>query len=100
MRYSWRGGPEAVALGEELMRVISEGEASAHLPELLDAVAEGETVVLTRKGLPVARMVAESAPVGGAEAALFARLDAIRQGEPTLRTEEILELIDAGRRRP
>jgi prevent-host-death family protein len=80
------------------MRVISETEAGAQLPEILDVVAGGETVVLTRKGLPVARITPEGSPSGIAALALFERLDALRQGEPGLRVDEILALRDAGRR--
>jgi prevent-host-death family protein len=39
------------------MRIIAATKARSGLPALLDAVAEGETFVLTRHGRPVARLV-------------------------------------------
>lgn len=39
------------------LREISASEAKAHLSELLDAVERGETIVITRRGRPIARLV-------------------------------------------
>ena len=39
------------------MQSISAYEAKTHLPRLLDRVAGGESVVITRHGRPVARLV-------------------------------------------
>ncbi|MFT4241841.1 MAG: type II toxin-antitoxin system prevent-host-death family antitoxin [Acidovorax sp.] len=41
------------------MQTVSVAEAKAHLSALLDAVLEGEEVVITRRGQPVARLQAE-----------------------------------------
>ena len=41
------------------MRSASVAEAKARLSELLDAVEAGETVSITRRGKPVARLVVE-----------------------------------------
>lgn len=43
------------------LREISASEAKAHLSELLDAVERGETIVITRHGRPVARLVPDAA---------------------------------------
>jgi antitoxin (DNA-binding transcriptional repressor) of toxin-antitoxin stability system len=41
---------------------VSMADAKAHLSELADRVARGETVVITRHGKPVVRMSAPEAP--------------------------------------
>jgi prevent-host-death family protein len=41
------------------MREIQASEAKVHLPQLLDDVERGETVVITRHGRPIARIVPE-----------------------------------------
>jgi prevent-host-death family protein len=41
------------------MREVQASEAKAHLPNLLDAVERGETIVITRHGKPIARIVPE-----------------------------------------
>ena len=42
------------------MREIQASEAKAHLPQLLDDVERGETLVITRHGRPIARLVPEA----------------------------------------
>jgi prevent-host-death family protein len=44
------------------MREIQSSEVKARLPQFLDAVEQGETIVITRHGRPVAHLV--PAPVG------------------------------------
>jgi prevent-host-death family protein len=46
-------------LDEDPMREIQASEAKAHLPRLLDDVERGETLIITRHGKPVARIVPE-----------------------------------------
>jgi prevent-host-death family protein len=60
------------------MREIGVYEAKTHLAALLDAVAGGETVVITRRGKPVARLVPAT---GAAEdiPAIIARMKAARR---------------------
>jgi prevent-host-death family protein len=43
-----------------VMREIQASEAKTHLPQLLDEVERGETVIITRHGRPIARLVPES----------------------------------------
>lgn len=40
------------------MKSVSLADAKAHLSELIDGVAKGETVEITRRGKPVAQLVA------------------------------------------
>ena len=41
------------------MREIQASEAKTHLPQLLDDVERGETLIITRHGRPIARLVPE-----------------------------------------
>ena len=43
------------------MRHIQASEAKTHLPSLLDNVERGETLVITRHGKPIARLVPDEA---------------------------------------
>jgi len=42
------------------MREIQASEAKTHLPQILDEVERGETVVITRHGRAIARLVPEA----------------------------------------
>jgi prevent-host-death family protein len=42
------------------MREVQASDAKAHLPQLLDDVERGETIVITRHGRPIARIVPEA----------------------------------------
>lgn len=42
------------------MREIQASEAKIHLPQLLDDVERGETIVITRHGRAIARLVPEA----------------------------------------
>lgn len=79
------------------MRRIGSYEAKAHLPRLLDEVARGETITITKHGVPVAVLTPpiESGTAGVHEA--VAGLRAFRRGH-RLRGLSIRELIDEGRR--
>jgi prevent-host-death family protein len=47
-------------MAEPTMREIQASEAKTHLPQLLDDVERGETVVITRHGRAIARLVPEA----------------------------------------
>lgn len=80
------------------MREIGAFEAKTHLSELLAAAEAGETVLITRRGAPVARLV----PAGGSRAAALTRLAALRtrlaERNVRLSASEILSARDDGRR--
>lgn len=42
------------------MREIQASDAKTHLPSLLDAVERGETLIITRHGKPIARIIPEA----------------------------------------
>lgn len=78
------------------MTTVGAYEAKTHLPRLLDEVARGGTVVITRHGREVARLVPVDAPGQGAATVI----DALRteRAGVTLGASSIRELIDEGRR--
>ncbi len=42
------------------MKTVGAYDAKTHLAQLLDEVAAGETITITRRGVPVARLVPPS----------------------------------------
>jgi antitoxin (DNA-binding transcriptional repressor) of toxin-antitoxin stability system len=44
------------------MSTVTLEEAQAHLPELIDCLRPGETLVITRNEKPVARLLVEQSP--------------------------------------
>lgn len=79
------------------MREIGAYEAKTHLAALLDAVASGETVVITRRGKPVARLVPAARATEDVPA-IIARMKAARRMRQRMSRAEILAARDAGRR--
>ncbi len=57
------------------MREVQASEAKTHLPRLLDDVERGETVVITRHGRAIARLVPEA---GRRQAEIARAVDSIR----------------------
>ena len=80
------------------MREIGAFEAKTHLSALLDAVAAGESVIITKRGRPVARLVPHDAADREARARAAAALRALRQRIGWASVEEMLALRDEGRR--
>ena len=80
------------------MREIQASEAKVHLPQLLDEVERGATLIITRHGRRIARIVPEvdrrQEEIGKAIAAI--RALGQRTGKITLR--ELLSARDEGRR--
>ena len=72
-------------------------EAKTHLSSLLDKVAQGEDVLITRRGLPVARLVPASQAKRTAIERAIEELRAHR-ANMTLRGLDWKELRDEGRR--
>jgi prevent-host-death family protein len=70
------------------MREIQSSEAKTHLPQLLDAVERGETIIITRHGRAIARLVPEREYRQAEIRAAIATIKALRGGD-TKRTGEI-----------
>lgn len=81
------------------MREIGAFEAKNTLGSLLDLVEQGEEVVITRRGKPVARLVAESGFVDRDRAReAVACIIAMRQAAVLGPDITVRELIEEGRR--
>ena len=64
------------------MRIISLASAKAHLSAVLDDVEAGQQVVVTRRGRPVARIVAEHTQRKRAATAWVATLSDFVEAQP------------------
>ncbi|MFA7324943.1 MAG: type II toxin-antitoxin system prevent-host-death family antitoxin [Candidatus Nanopelagicales bacterium] len=73
-------------------------EAKTKLSELLDRVAEGEEVIITKRGVPVAYLSNIEDRRARTQAALAALRELRKQVKPG--PESIKELIEEGRRYP
>jgi len=80
------------------MREVQASEAKTHLPRLLDAVERGETVVITRHGRRIARIVPEHELRRKEIEQAIANIKALRSRIGRLTTEEILSARDEGRK--
>lgn len=78
---------------------ISVKEAQKQLPELLDRVADGEQITITREGKPDVRLsLKEAAPHDPRQIeAAIAQIRDLRRGQ-SITPQEIKQLIDEGRR--
>ncbi len=73
-------------------------EAKTRLPELLKRVEAGETVVITRRGKPVARIVAAERDRRAEIAGAIERIKALRSRFANVTLEDMLSARDEGRR--
>ena len=80
------------------MREIQASEAKTHLPQLLDDVEHGETIIITRHGRPIARLVPDASRRKQETAAAVAAIKALRKGNGRISVQELLSLRDEGRR--
>jgi prevent-host-death family protein len=78
------------------MRSIGASEARTHLSRLLDEVAKGERITITKGGVPVAILVPPAAAAVDTDA-LMQSMHEFRKGH-RLDGVTIRELIDEGRR--
>jgi prevent-host-death family protein len=79
------------------MRTIGAYEAKTHLPRLLDEVAGGEVITITKHGQPVAVLAPVRTPTSLATLDAIAGLREFR-AHHRLHGATIRELIDEGRR--
>jgi prevent-host-death family protein len=64
------------------MNTISLADAKAHLSELIDRVEAGETIVIVRRGKPVAQLTAVAGPRKRVDAALLQSLTQTMSPQP------------------
>lgn len=80
------------------MKEVGAFEAKTHLPKLLNQVAQGERIAITRHGKRVALLVPVETPSGLSPREAVARLRALRQGVTWGDEGTVREAIEAGRR--
>ena len=80
------------------MTKVSAYEAKTHLPRLLRAVEQGETVIITRHGRPVAQLGPVRQHDREEVLAVIERMKRARAKRPRVTGEEILAARDEGRR--
>jgi prevent-host-death family protein len=71
------------------MREIQSSDAKARLPQLLDEVERGETIVITRHGRAVARLTPEAEHREIEIRKAMERIVALRKAMPRLSLDEI-----------
>jgi prevent-host-death family protein len=79
------------------MDTIGTFEAKTHLTRLLDRVAAGEQITITRHGNPIARLVPVKAAGSGQLRETIAKLKEFSKGQ-TLGGLKVKDLINEGRR--
>jgi prevent-host-death family protein len=78
------------------MREIQASEAKTHLPQLLDEVEQGASVVITRHGRPIARLIPEESIRRAARSEAVERLKALRATMPRVPLDELLAMRHEG----
>lgn len=78
------------------MRQIQASNAKARLSELLDKVENGETVVITRRGRAIARLVPERSAQQKEIDAAIASIEARRRHAPKIALKDLLSSIHEG----
>jgi len=78
------------------MKTVAVYEVKANISHLLDQVEAGEEIKITRRGIPIARLVPEHAPEKTDIAELIAKLKYSRQNY-TLGDMDWRDLVEDGR---
>jgi prevent-host-death family protein len=79
------------------MESVGSYEAKTHLPQLLERVAKGETITITKHGVPVARLVPVETKAKPDVRRAIEEILKFRQAHP-LEGEDLKEWINQGRR--
>jgi prevent-host-death family protein len=80
------------------MRKVQASEAKTHLPRLLDDVERGETLVITRHGRVIARIVPEEGRRQREVDAGLQEIAEVRRRTGAITVKELLSARDEGRR--
>jgi prevent-host-death family protein len=79
--------------------VVGAFQAKTHFSQLLERVAKGEEITITKHDRPVARLVPADRPSREHVASIFRQMEALRQGLAKANEKTSLkELINQGRR--
>ena len=79
------------------MKTVGSYEAKTHLPKLLNRVAGGETITITRRGVPIAMLVPANRGKRRNAREVIEEIKRLRKGRK-LRGVSIRKLIEEGRR--
>jgi prevent-host-death family protein len=82
----------------KFMKQVQASQAKTHLLELLDEVEKGETVVITRHGKPIARLVPDEEQRRADIRRAIEEIKEIRKHTKPATVEEILDWRNEGRR--
>jgi prevent-host-death family protein len=80
------------------VREVQASDAKARLAELLDQVERGETIVITRHGKPIARLVPDEEARRADALRAMAEIKEMRKHVGRATIEEILAWRDEGRK--
>ena len=80
------------------VREVGSCQAKTHHPALLKAFEKGETIVITRRGTPVARLVPAGQDARTHTRAVIARMRRARARRHRVTLDEILSAKDEGRK--
>lgn len=81
----------------ENMHTVGAYEAKTHLPRLLDEVARGHTIVITKRGIPVAKLIPVAEERRRSKREVVEALQEYQRAAPLLDGVSIKELIAEGR---
>lgn len=79
------------------MKAISLADVKAHLSELVDRVEAGDSIDITRRGKPVARLTAVASPRKPIDAALLQSLTAVMPPQPESAADLVRSMRDGDR---
>ncbi len=80
------------------MREVQASQAKTHLPELLDEVERGETLIITRHGRPIARLVPENDRRQAEIDEVITAMEARRRHAAGITVDDILSARHEGRK--
>lgn len=80
------------------MRKVGTSEAKTRFSALLDEVARGETIIITRRGRPIVWLIPPETHYRRSANAVAATLCDLRKRVGWATTEEILQMRNEGRR--
>jgi len=81
-----------------MMREVQASEAKTHLPQLLDEVERGETIIITRHGRAIARIIPEAHQRQEEIDQAIGDIKELGRETGSASVEEILSLIRGGRK--
>lgn len=79
------------------MARIGSHEAKSHMPRLLERVARGERITITKRGVPVAELIPVGRYRAGAIDDIIERIRSFRRGR-RLGSRSLEKMTDEGRR--